>query len=508
MTSSYGNAVNSFEKILETVKYEENFDVEDDSNYDITSDEETDEHTLCFDFDTEFNGHESIHQVHYVRYQGDDVGHQENDVIHQEYGTSRRKETDAHVEEDAIQEDAKPRRQSALHKTDDVICKGDIAKRKRDFKKQKSVENKCGICHKSFKRRYLLVQHMSLHTGECNYECVICKERFRLKKYLYKHMSRHKDDKQYKCQVCQKSYDSLKLFNDHTNIHRGIRYQCKYCEKSFSASSSLKVHLKLHAEPGSSKLNYYVCNICKKSFASESSLRMHMEIHNGTQNQICNICDARFSRKHDLQRHMFIHTGEKPYKCSLCLRAFRQPGELGRHMAWHRGDHKQSCKQCGRKYARKDEFLRHISTHEKELNSADATTNKLQCNVCKKFLTSEIKLQQHLEKHTREVVTRKCEECGTIFSTSSNYKRHVRDKHNQKQDGVTSPNCSKTTEDITGPFKCDLCSKILKTKHTLIAHMNNVHLNKHSFVCYKCDKTFFKKKDLIMHEERKHKNLS
>ncbi|XP_060571007.1 zinc finger protein OZF-like [Ruditapes philippinarum] len=177
-------------------------------------------------------------------------------------------------------------------------------------------------------------------------------------------------------------------------------------------------------------------------------------------------------------------------------------------MAWHRGDHKQSCKQCGRKYARKDEFLRHISTHEKELNSADATTNKLQCNVCKKFLTSEIKLQQHLEKHKREVMTLKCEDCGIIFSTSSNYKRHVRDKHNQKQDDVTSQNYSKTTEDISGPFECDLCSKLFKSKRTLTEHMNNVHLNKHSFVCDKCDKTFFKKRDLKMHEERKHKNMS
>ncbi|XP_045187727.2 zinc finger protein OZF-like [Mercenaria mercenaria] len=511
----------SFEDILETVKYEENGDSEDEIETVLTSDEEVEDESLCFNlesiFETETECKNENNVIRRCEY-GVDIQPNVDDSIELETVITVNDEENG-INESKRSKEFENKTDVSIHATLKYKC-ADCSRsydRKSSLirhlkrnpsgckeKQSQQVENECGLCHKVFRDRRTLVQHMFIHTGERPYECIVCKKRFRQKSALKEHTISHhtSGDKRFKCTLCEKSYNKITLFNEHMQIHSGVRFQCTHCEKSFSVSRTLRNHMKLH-ETGLEYTRSHLCSICEKPFMTIENLKLHMEVHNGTQKQVCNICDARFSRKADLERHVFTHTGEKPYKCKLCPRTFRQPGELGRHMAWHRGDY--TCKYCGRKYARKDELLRHVSKHERELNIETTSPNKLQCKYCEKVLTSEFNLQQHLETHKRKAEMYTCEECGITLSNNSNYHRHMRFTHNRRSDHEMQPHVSKSSESVDeGPFECDLCSKICKSKRTLTEHVNYVHLKKFKHVCSICDQNFYKRKDLKRHEERKH----
>lgn len=105
----------------------------------------------------------------------------------------------------------------------------------------------CDICHKSFKRREHLYQHIKLHTGFRPYTCEHCNKSFMRKEHLLRHMTSHSGQKNYTCDIC---------------------------EKSFSRNDNLLKHKKTHE-----KQNSFTCEVCQKQFVMKHYYLAHKVTH-------------------------------------------------------------------------------------------------------------------------------------------------------------------------------------------------------------------------------------
>ncbi|XP_044763031.1 RB-associated KRAB zinc finger protein [Coccinella septempunctata] len=129
---------------------------------------------------------------------------------------------------------------SEMAKSDNVVS---------SFKSSSNVEklHVCDICHKSFKRREHLYQHIKLHTGFRPYTCEHCSKSFMRKEHLLRHMTSHSGQKNYTCNIC---------------------------EKSFSRNDNLLKHKKTHE-----KQNSFTCEVCQKQFVMKHYYLAHKVTH-------------------------------------------------------------------------------------------------------------------------------------------------------------------------------------------------------------------------------------
>ena len=67
-----------------------------------------------------------------------------------------------------------------------------------------SVENVCPLCHKSFKKNYLMKKHFELiHEGKKSYQCHQCAHLFATKAGLIHHQQHVHEGIKFHCQVCR-----------------------------------------------------------------------------------------------------------------------------------------------------------------------------------------------------------------------------------------------------------------------------------------------------------------
>jgi hypothetical protein len=209
----------------------------------------------------------------------------------------------------------------------------------------------------------------------------------------------------------------------------------------------------------------------------------------------CCKCEIKFengallmdhSKYHELE---YVPNPEKPYPCRICFTSFSKESNANYH--W-----RKSKARSGDKLLKKVEEL--VVKHQSELE-LEQTTEK-RCCGCKAVFMTEQELYNHsiLQHKLFQVNTehlKKPVECNICFKRFKT--QLLMEQHKLTPYRIKGFNCEKCHKRFTAPqflrahmanhsdeqFECDLCGKILKTKANLRNHINQIHLNRQTFIC-------------------------
>ncbi|KAK3922066.1 Zinc finger protein 582 [Frankliniella fusca] len=223
----------------------------------------------------------------------------------------------------------------------------------------------CPECNKVFKKRNLLMRHLSSHQGALGkYQCQICRRKFISTSEVQRHTRAHMGLKPYKCKLCLRYFSQKNLLDNHMYWHEGRKsHLCDVCGKSFSSGPNLKTHKNnLHSLE---KTKPYNCKECGKSFSRKHHLENHFTIHVSLRPFQCTLCGLTFKRSSQLQEHEIVHTGKKHYDCTVCKKAFRTKRVLNVHKLLHSGLKAHQCTICPQSFVRKGGLTVHMKTHSR-----------------------------------------------------------------------------------------------------------------------------------------------
>ncbi|KRZ04184.1 Zinc finger protein [Trichinella zimbabwensis] len=127
------------------------------------------------------------------------------------------------------------------------------------------------------------------------------------------------------------------------------------------------------------------------------------------------------------------------------------------------------------------------------------------CTMCKEVFNNNSLLKQHKKKEHRWEY--ECDVCALYFQTQDMLKEHKK-AHEKKQSkqAIIVENFEVVLENGQPlKYRCLTCTKILRSKHSLMTHVNN-HKSFEKTLCPKCPSSFRNKAFLERHMLRFHNN--
>ncbi|XP_053674580.1 transcription factor grauzone-like [Anopheles nili] len=245
--------------------------------------------------------------------------------------------------------------------------------------------------------------------------------------------------------------------------------ECEICSISLEDFVQLQEHyLQKHETRG-----YIRC--CNKQFFQRYTLLDHIAVHRGTIR--CEICNKSYKTRRYLALHIAKSHGtenERPFKCEKCGMGFPKQYLLRSHELMHV---QVECDICKKILSSQHALKVHVSQMHSD------NSNHI-CATCGKMFRTKIAMDRHIKEHLGvELVERmQCTYCQKWFNGKYNLQKHVRFLHKEKGQ----------------VFRCDLCSHESPNSRALTYHKQRVHVQeKHE--CEHCGKRFKRKLYLREH---------
>ncbi|XP_055371608.1 zinc finger protein 235-like [Condylostylus longicornis] len=221
-----------------------------------------------------------------------------------------------------------------------------------------------------------------------------------------------------------------------------------------------------------------ICQGKSKNILKQASVKLKEKNENGMYQ--CPNCELEFSKLDEIESHEKLHivrTNKNKIQCEICGKYLSTGAGLDLHLMRHTGRSPFKCLVCNRGFYNKYTLASHQQIHNSK--------KEYKCEHCNKEYSRCVDLKRHIRySHLKEKPNSvMCDLCGKSFSFTFNLKYHMRRHLNLK------------------PVKCDKCSMTFVERGDLNKHLITHNPDYKPFVCEICSKSFSRKITLTKHQK-------
>ncbi|KRY72526.1 Zinc finger protein [Trichinella pseudospiralis] len=386
------------------------------------------------------------------------------------------------------------------------------------------VQNKQSVPQNKRTTQYGIVQAVSVEQPTA-FPCTMCTEVFNNNSLLKKHAKEeHRWD--FECDVCALYFRTQKMLEEHKKAH----------EKKQSKQAKILENFEVILENGQPMK--YRCLTCTKILRSKHNLMTHINNHIGYEKTLCPKCPSSFRNKELLERHMLrFHNNQpptkKPRRDAAKIQNFHDESDeevMQSSFEQQVNDQVSNGRAAiiqlnnGDISLMTEEKSQHLSvSFEKVQNKQSVPQNKrttqygivqavsveqptaFPCTMCTEVFNNNSLLKKHAKEEHRWDF--ECDVCALYFRTQKMLEEHKKahEKKQSKQAKILENFEVILENGQPMKYRCLTCTKILRSKHNLMTHINN-HIGYEKTLCPKCPSSFRNKELLERHMLRFHNN--